>query len=120
MARRGIPKGPVNWYLREWMQNAGIEGRGAQARMCKLTGWSKATMSQLFNGEQDYSPKIIAEAAAALNVAEYELLMHPDRAMALRRFQAEAEQITKLVHDADEADSRRKSEAEEGLKTKVR
>jgi transcriptional regulator with XRE-family HTH domain len=95
MARRGVPKGPVNWYLREWMAARGLEGRGAQARMMKLTGWSKATMSQLYNGTQDYSPKILSEASRALNAEDYELLLPPERAMALRRFQADALTIAK-------------------------
>jgi transcriptional regulator with XRE-family HTH domain len=104
MARRGIPKGRVNWYLREWMDACGLKGRGAQAKMCELTGWSKASMSQLYNGSQDYSPKIITEAARALKIAEYELLMHPDHAMALRRLQTSAQQIVSLAHDADRHD----------------
>ena len=77
MARRGRPKGPVNWFLVEWMDACGISGRGAQSRMQELTGWSKATMSQLYNGEQDYSPKIVNEAAQALNAKPYEMLMPP-------------------------------------------
>lgn len=85
MARRGVPKGPVNWYLREWMAACGLKGRGAQTKMRDLAGWSKATMSQLYNGTQDYSPKVVNEAARALNIRPYELLMHPDQAMALRR-----------------------------------
>lgn len=100
MARRGIPKGPVNWYLKEWMAASGLEGRGAQTRMMELTGWSKATMSQLFNGTQDYSPKVVNEAASALRVEPFELLMHPDRAMALRRFQASAQGVVTIAHDA--------------------
>lgn len=67
-----------------------MSGRGAQTQMMKLAGWSKATMSQLFNGTQDYSPDILDAAAVALNVETYELLMHPDRAMALRRFKETA------------------------------
>lgn len=85
MARRGIPKGPISWYLPEWMEACGLKGRGAQAKMSKLTGWSKATMSQLYNGTQDYSPAVIRTAATALSVREYELLMHPDEAMMIRR-----------------------------------
>jgi transcriptional regulator with XRE-family HTH domain len=84
MARRGIPKGQVNWYLREWMEASGLSGRGAQTKMMELTGWSKATMSQLYNGEQDYSPKVVNDAAAALNAEPFELLLPPSRAMALR------------------------------------
>lgn len=96
MARRGIPK-QVNWYLREWMDAAGLRGRGAQARMMELTDWSKATMSQLYKGTQDYSPKIVNEAARALNAEPWELLMHPDRAMRLRRLRAE---LVGLAHEA--------------------
>jgi transcriptional regulator with XRE-family HTH domain len=90
--RRGVPK-QINWYLREWMEACGLDGRGAQAKMMKLTGWSKATMSQLFNGTQDYSPKIIKEAALALNVEEFELLMPPAKAMALRRYRESAAEV---------------------------
>lgn len=93
MARRGIPKTGVSWYLVEWMAARGLKGRGAQTKMSELTGWSKATTSQLCTGSQDYSPKIIAEAARALGVEEYELLMHPEKASALRQLRASAEQI---------------------------
>lgn len=84
VARRGIPKGPVNWYLKEWMEACGLTGRGAQTEMMRRTDWSKATMSQLYNGTQDYSPKILKEAAKALNAEDWELLMLPARAMAFR------------------------------------
>ena len=97
MARRGIPKGQINWYLREWMEACNIKGRGAQTRMRELTGWSKATMSQLYNGEQDFSPKILAEAALALKAETYELLMHPDRAFRLRRLREDALRIVEDI-----------------------
>ena len=58
------------WFLREWMQAKGIR---KQSDMMKLTGWSKATMSQLYNGKQDFSPKILREAAEALHQALEEL-----------------------------------------------
>lgn len=95
--RRGTPTGPRRWYLPEWMAAAGIEGRGAQVRMMALTGWSKATMSQLFNGEQDFSPKILEDAAAALNIEPFELLMLPARAMAYRQLQATAATIVEAA-----------------------
>jgi transcriptional regulator with XRE-family HTH domain len=97
MARRGIPKAGVSWYLVEWMAARGLQGRGAQAKMMELTGWSKATMSQLYNGTQDYSPKYIAEAAKALGIEEYELLMPPEKANNLRKLRAAAEQIVSEV-----------------------
>lgn len=95
MARRGIPKSTAIWYLREWMAVAGMEGRGAQTRMMELTGWSKATMSQLYNGTQDYNPKILEEASTALSAEPYELLMHPERAMAVRKLRSTAAEIVK-------------------------
>jgi transcriptional regulator with XRE-family HTH domain len=97
MARRGIPN-QINWYLREWMEaTEAYRGRGGQARMMKATGWSKATMSQLYNNKQDYSPEILNAAALALNVEPFELLMKPERAYAYRR-QREAAVV--LAHDA--------------------
>ncbi len=93
MARRGIPT-QINWYLKEWMDLLGKK----QAFMIQECGWSKATASQLYNNKQDYSPKIVADAARALNVEPFELLMKPERAMALRR-QREAAFV--LAHDAD-------------------
>lgn len=91
--RRGIPL-QINWYLREWMDMLGMK----QAEMIKLTDWSKASMSQLYNGKQDYSPKIVDAAAKALNVEPFELLMKPERAMALRR---QREAAIFLAHDSE-------------------
>ncbi len=84
MARRGIPKGPVIWYLREWMASKDIV---KQTQMMKRTGWSKAKMSQLYNAQQDFNSEILIEAANALHIHPYELLMHPDAANHLRTLQ---------------------------------
>jgi transcriptional regulator with XRE-family HTH domain len=93
MARRGIPN-QVNWYLKEWMDLLKVN----QAEMIRRTDWSKATMSQLYNNKQDYSPKIINAASQALNLATYELLIPPETAMALRRLRADA---LRVVEDAE-------------------
>jgi transcriptional regulator with XRE-family HTH domain len=87
MARRGIPK-EINWYLREWMDTLEV----SQAEMMRRTGWSKATASQLYNNKQDYNPKLVKQAAVALNVERWELLMTPAQAAAIRK--AKAEQLT--------------------------
>ena len=87
MARRGIPKGPVLWFLREWMRTQNVQ---KQTDMMDRTGWSKAKMSQLYNGMQDFNSEILQEAALALNIRPYELLMHPEEAMALRQMHANA------------------------------
>ena len=74
-----------------------------QRDMVERCDWSKATASQIYNGVQDFSPRIVLEAATALNVEPFELLMPPERAMALRRLRASAEEIVTMAHDAEEA-----------------
>lgn len=92
MARRGVPK-QVNWYLREWMDTVFPVARGRQTKMAEATGWSKATTSQLYNGTQDYSPKLVNEAAHALHCEPFELLIPPERAMAIRGYRDSAVQL---------------------------
>lgn len=93
--RRGKPKGFVDWYLKEWMLASDLRGRGAHTRLRELTGWSKATMSELYNGGQDFSPKILREAADAFKCEPFELLMPPEEAMAIRQMRASAFQIVR-------------------------
>jgi len=104
MARRGIPKHQLLWYLREWMATQHIH---RQTDMMELTGWSKAKMSQLYNGQQDFNSEILAEAAAALKIAPFELLMPPDQAQSYRRMRADALRIAsdnRLPYEAPPAD----------------
>jgi len=90
MARRGGKKPGVPWYLNEWMAALGIE---KQVDLMERTGWSKATASQVVNGSQAFSPPILKAAAEGLGVEPFELLLPPERAMAIRRFYAEAKQV---------------------------
>lgn len=78
-----------------------MTGRGAQAKMMDLTGWSRATMSQLYNGKQDYSPEILRTAAEALQVEPYELLMRPEKASLLREAVTNARRIVEIAGSAD-------------------
>lgn len=87
MARRGIPKGEINWFFPEWMAYFGVS---KQVDIMEKTGWSKATTSQIMSGKQDYSPKVVNEAAKAFHLAPYELLMRPEEAMALRQLRSDA------------------------------
>lgn len=78
--------------------------RVRQADMIERTGWSKTTMSLLYHNQQDYSPRIVEEAALALNLQPFELLMHPADAMAMRRVRDSALQIaaeTRRDYDAE-------------------
>lgn len=56
-----------------------------QAQLCLATGWDKRKASELVNGKQRYNRDTVNEAAAALNIAPFELLLSPADAMALRR-----------------------------------
>lgn len=64
--------------------------RVKQSELIERTGWSKTQASLLFNDRQDYTPEIIRDAAEALHIQPYELLMHPEDAMALRALRNDA------------------------------
>lgn len=78
---RTRPQIAVGWFLTEWMDTLKVN----QAYMVQTAGWSKTLASHLYNRQQDYSPRLVKEAAMALKIAPWELLMHPEDAMALRR-----------------------------------
>lgn len=84
-AKQSTVIGP-DWFLQEWMRYF----KKSQADMCRLTGWSKATMSDIYNGTTNYYREILNEVARALEVSPFELLMHPDEAHALRRLRDSA------------------------------
>lgn len=70
-----------DWYLRQWIDTL----HKTQADLERLTGWDKRKASHLLNGKQPYKRDTVNEAAAALEIAPFELLMHPEEAFALRR-----------------------------------
>lgn len=98
MARRGIPK-QINWFIRDWMDAVGKK----QADMMREAGWSKATASQLYNGVQDYSPKVVNEAAFVFQCQPYELMMPYEQAMALRRLRADALRVVETSQAIEDA-----------------
>ena len=91
--RRGIPKDGPSWYIREWMDRLGVKQRD----MIERAGWSKATASQIYTGRQDYSPKVVSEAALALNAAPYELMMPYEEAMTIRAYRASAKALAGIT-----------------------
>lgn len=86
MAKRARPVLNVRWYLREWMDTLHVR----QSQMVEEAGWSKTTASLLYNCQQDYNPDLVEQAAHALKISPYELLMRPADAMALRGFRENA------------------------------
>lgn len=95
-----------DWFFPQWLDTLRLK----QARIVELTGWSKGKVSKLYNGEASYNRAIVNEAAWALNIQPYELLMHPEDAMALRRLRQSAITI------AAEKISDYRSEGDEGLR----
>lgn len=78
-----------DWYLKAWMATLKVR----QADIMRATGYPKAKMSELASGKQRFNRDILNEVAAALNIRPYELLMHPDEAMALRQVRESAVRI---------------------------
>src|SRR3546814_3422518 len=64
-----------DWFLVDWMRSLHV----TQAKLGRETGWSKATVNDIFHGKTSYYRQIVNEAARALNIAPWELLMHPAR-----------------------------------------
>jgi hypothetical protein len=78
-----------DWYLKEWLRYYGKK----QADMVRDLDWNKAKVSLTASGKQPYDREAVNEASAYLNLQPYELLMHPDDAMALRRLKRDAARI---------------------------
>lgn len=86
----GVMATPTHdWYLREWLRTL----KKKQADIVRDLDWNKARISLMIRGEQPYTRDAINELAAYLSLHPYELLMHPDEAMALRRLRQEAMRV---------------------------
>lgn len=76
-----------DWYLPQWLQTL----RMKNADLERATGWDKRKASHLVNGHQPYKRDTLNEAARALKIAPFELLMHPEDAFALAAWRAAAD-----------------------------
>jgi transcriptional regulator with XRE-family HTH domain len=93
-----------DWFLPEWMASKKM----SQAELGRRTGWSKATVNDIFHGKTNYYREIVNLAARALEVHPWELLMSPE----------EANQIKRLRTALDEEVHLRVAEAQQGFRTK--
>lgn len=70
--------------------------RVKQATLAKECGWTNSTMHGIYHGRTDYYRELVNLISSKLNIEPFELLMHPDEAMAHRRMRIAAEQMVKV------------------------
>ena len=85
--RRMRPRHDI--YLAAWLKTL----KKRQADLCRDLGWNKAKPSLIASGKQQYQRDDVNELAIYLHLEPYELLIHPDDAMALRRLRQDAIKI---------------------------
>lgn len=76
-----------DWFLKEWLASLNIK----QVRLSELAEWDKRKTSYLVNGRQPFNRDTLNEAAHALNLRPWELLMHPKDAMEIRQLRKSVE-----------------------------
>ncbi len=90
-----------DWYLKEWMATLGKK----QADIVSDLEWNPARISLMLRGKQQYTRDAVNELSAYLNLQPFELLMHPEDAMALRQLRATALRIAADSQKDDDAES---------------
>jgi transcriptional regulator with XRE-family HTH domain len=70
-----------DWFIADWMAATGV----SQADLVRRTDMPKSKISMLVNGHRKYHREDINTISAALNALPFELLMHPEDAMRMRR-----------------------------------
>lgn len=88
-----------DWYLKEWLRTL----KKKQAHIVRDLDWNKAKVSLMLRGEQPYTRDAVNELAAYLHLSPYELLMHPDDAMAIRQLRADALRVVETTQRFDES-----------------
>lgn len=78
-----------DWYLSDWLKTLGKR----QVDIERDLEWNKARVSLMARGKQPYDRESVNELSEYLHLRPYELLMHPEDAMALRRLRESALQI---------------------------
>jgi transcriptional regulator with XRE-family HTH domain len=78
-----------DWYLADWMAATDV----SQAQLVRATGFPKSKISMLVNGHRKYHREDLNDLARAMNILPFELLMHPEDAMRMRRLRETAVSI---------------------------
>lgn len=74
-----------DWYLREWL--AALDCTVTQLR--ERTDWTHRIASQLVNRKLRWNRDHLSQAATALHLDAWELLMHPADAMEVRQLRTQ-------------------------------
>lgn len=83
MPKRSAPAVEV-WYLRDWFETVGLKQHDLVTRL----DYQTTTAWRLWHGVQPARADHIADIAGLLQIEPWDLLMHPDEAMKLRRMRA--------------------------------
>jgi transcriptional regulator with XRE-family HTH domain len=78
-----------NWYLRDWLKTLNI----SQQALADSLDWQKSKVSRLASGTSDWSRGHLDEISSVLHLEPFELLLHPEDAMAMRRLRDTAVRI---------------------------
>ncbi|WGM45260.1 hypothetical protein KOAAANKH_00121 [Brevundimonas sp. NIBR10] len=73
-----------DWFLQEWFATAGLR----QADLVNKLGYQKGTAFKLWHGVQPYRRDNVDDVVGLLHIAPYELFMHPEEAMRIRRMRS--------------------------------
>lgn len=95
-----MAKPGYDWYFSQWLEHC----KKTQADLARDIGWNKSKSSLFASGQQRYHRDDVNTLAAYLNLEPFELLLPPDRAMALRQMRSSAERIVTLAHENDKAE----------------
>jgi len=87
-----------DWYFKQWLEHLSVK----QADIVKDLDWNKSKASLMFNEKQRYHRDDVNQVADYLHIEPFELLLPPERAMALRQYRASAEKIVTLAHEAED------------------
>jgi hypothetical protein len=91
---------PINdWFLRDWAKMLGKR----QVDFVRDLGWNKSKANLVWHNAQAYNRETINEVSQYLQIAPYELLLHPDDAMAIRQLRISARQIARVQLAAEPA-----------------
>jgi len=97
-----------DWYLTEWLKTL----QKKQADLVRDLDYNKSTVSLLCSGKQEYGRDDVNAISLYLHLAPYELLMHPEDAMAIRRLRDDAAKVVETTRrfgeDAERVDLKRR------------